>query len=76
MGKKEMVVYTCDRCGKEMIDPLSGEPNTVARFRFLHIFKWFVPCPVSGYPLRYICNDCFKSFKEWYTAKQKDGEQE
>ena len=69
MGKRTLIEYSCDRCGKKLTDPLSGEPFSVGRFRFMHIFKWWVPQPVGQYKLHYICHECFKSFKEWYGNK-------
>ena len=62
MGKVVKTEYICDRCGTNIL----GTPFHIGRFRYLHVFKWWVPEPVNQYPLRYICKDCFDSFKEWY----------
>ena len=68
MGKSTKIEYTCDRCGKIII---GGKPYSIGRFRFMHVFKWWVPQPANEYKLHYICHDCFASFKRWYLA---DGE--
>lgn len=68
MGKVVKTEYICDRCGKN----ISETPFHIGRFRYLHVFKWWNPEPVNGYLLRYICKDCFDSFKEWY--RKTDGE--
>ena len=68
MGKQTKTVYTCDRCGKEIVKDVF----TIGRFKWLHMFKWFVPQPHPHYPLRYICEDCFKSFKKWYGEDDHD----
>ena len=65
MGKVTRTEYYCDRCRKKII----GTPFTVGRFRYLHVFKWYVPEPAPAYPLRYICSECFESFKKWYDGK-------
>ena len=70
MGKRTVVEYSCDRCGKRMTDPLKGEPYSIGRFRFMHVFKWWVPYPTEQYKLHYICQNCFKSFKKWYGEKE------
>ena len=67
MGKVIRTEYYCDRCGKLII----GTPCTVGRFKYLHIFKWYVPEPCPSYPLRYMCQDCFNAFKKWYEENKK-----
>ena len=69
MGKREITLYMCDRCGAEM-----KEAYLVGTFHFIHIFKWYVPYPnTSHYTVKYICKNCFKSFKKWYD-EEGDGE--
>lgn len=63
MGKSTKIEYTCDRCGKIIID---GKPYSIGRFRYMHVFRWWVPQPANEYKMRYICHDCFASFKRWY----------
>jgi len=64
MGKVIRMDYICDRCGKV----IEGEnaPWSIGRFRFMHVFKWWIPEPVRGYKLHYVCHECFRSFKKWY----------
>ena len=50
------------------------EAYLVGTFHFIHIFKWYVPYPnTSHYTVKYICKNCFKSFKKWYD-EEGDGE--
>ena len=67
MGKREITVYVCDRCGKTIKDV-----KHVGTFHFLHIFKWYMPV-WSSYSMKYICQDCWGSFKKWY-GEEGDGE--
>lgn len=69
MPKIEETVYYCDRCGKKIAS--NDDVHHIGRFRYLHVFKWFVPTSTLRYPLIYICGDCFKSFKEWYGGKDE-----
>lgn len=67
MGKHEITIYTCDRCGAKIKDV-----KHVGTFHFMHVFKWYVAYPsIAHYTMEYICQDCFNSFKEWY---KKDGD--
>ena len=69
MGKREIIVYVCDRCGAEM-----KEPFHVGTFHFMHVFKWYVAYPSTAhYTMKYICKNCFESFKKWY-GKEGDSE--
>ena len=70
MGKITRVEYVCDRCGK-IIDRKDTLFH-VGRFRFMHVFKWWVPQPVGEYKLHYICQDCFESFKRWYIITESE----
>lgn len=66
MGKKVKTIYTCDRCGKEIDNVFK-----VGRVKCWHIFRWFEPSTITmSYNMRYICQDCFASFKKWYKEKQ------
>lgn len=73
MGRSMKIEYTCDRCGKI----ITGTPYSIWRFQYIHVFKWYVPQSATPYPLRYICKDCFKSFKKWYytmDGERRDGD--
>ena len=65
MGKCEQTIYTCDRCHKV----INGDAHSVGMFHYMHVLKWY--CPVSGYRLAYLCNDCYKELKEFLTAKKE-----
>ena len=65
MGKVTRIDYICDRCGKSIV----GDVFNIGRFRYMHVFKWWIPQPVNEYKLHYICHNCFRSFKEWYGKK-------
>ena len=62
MGKELKTIYTCDRCGKT----IDVTPFTIDRHRYLHVFRWYIPIPICNFALKYICPDCFDSFKKWY----------
>lgn len=62
MPKKEIVEYICDRCR----ETINGDVHHIGKFHYMHVFKWYVPMRDDRYPLRYICQDCWMSFKEWY----------
>lgn len=68
MGKTTKIEYTCDRCGAI----ISGFPCSVGRFRYMHVFKWWIGFPTHGYKMKYLCHDCFKSFQDWYGYKDED----
>ena len=69
MGKREIIVYVCDRCGKTIKDV-----KHVGTFHFMHVFKWYVAYPdIAHYTMKYICQDCLNSFKKWY-GKEGDSE--
>lgn len=72
MGKTTKIVYECDRCGKN----ITGFPFSIGRFRYMHIFKWWSPMPINNYKMKYLCQGCFNSFKEWYGEKLKNEEEE
>jgi len=62
MGKSEMTVYTCDRCGKTIFD--ENKVFLIGNFKYLHVMKWFVPTH-ENYRLFYLCGECWDSFKIW-----------
>ena len=69
MGRREIIVYVCDRCGKTIKDV-----KHVGTFHFMHMFKWYVPAlSFPHYTMKYICQNCFESFKKWY---DKEGDSE
>ena len=65
MAKVVKTEYICDRCGKS----ITGAPFHVGRFRYMHVFKWWMPEKCGGYGLTYICQECFESFKRWYRSE-------
>lgn len=65
MGKKTVYEYICDRCGMKIAE---DDKYHFQRFCYMHVFFWWMPNPVSNHRLTYLCNDCYKSFKEWYKS--------
>ena len=64
MGKKEVTIYTCDRCGATISDTV----NSIGAWHYMHVFKWFVPT-VSRYKIAYVCGECYEGFRKWYREK-------
>ena len=64
MAKREMTVYTCDRCGAEITNTIKDRVFNIGHFKYIHVFKWFVPMG-DRYRLFYLCRDCWKSFMDW-----------
>lgn len=63
MPKNERVEYICDRCGTTINDNV----HSVGKFHYMHVFKWYAPgWREDHYPLKYICEGCWQSFKAWY----------
>ena len=73
MGKQELTIYTCDRCGRKIG---SNEiKNGIGHFGYLHVLKWWMP--VQGcYKLMYLCKDCYKEFDAWINAATEGHDEE
>ena len=69
MGKKTVYEYICDRCGKKIAQ---DDAYNFQRFTYVHVFRWWMPNPVCSHYLKYLCNDCYKSFKAWYKSNDSD----
>lgn len=72
IGKCESTVYTCDRCGDTIVS--FDKHNTIGHFKYLHVMKWFIPFPAyEQYKLSYLCDHCWKEFKDWIDVVPKEG---
>ena len=58
MSKKEITIYTCDRCGKE----LATKPHTISSARFLRVITWWVSTK-SEFEVNHLCDDCWAAFE-------------
>ena len=64
MGKRIVEIYTCDRCGKEILNPLNIREIKI--FKQIFFLRWQKHEQKIHFNIDCLCEECHKSLRKWY----------